>query len=115
MSKNILTIEEIDDILNSFSILPKNINEPTYLELCKYPKRRFEEICSSLLQFYFDPNKEHGLGDLLISSLMDKIKNKNQNFEYNNIKIYREENAEGKRIDLLITSKFKRLKTWRAI
>ena len=105
MSNNLLTIEEIEEILHSFKILPKNIKEPTYLELCKYPKRRFEEICSRLLQFYFDPNKEHGLSDLLISSLMDKIKNKNQNFVYNNINIYSEKNAEGKKIDLLITSK----------
>ena len=53
--------------------LPKTIKEPTYLEICKYPRRRFEEICSRLLCFYIAPKNEHGFNDLFLSSLLELL------------------------------------------
>ncbi|MFD1258749.1 PD-(D/E)XK nuclease family protein [Mucilaginibacter terrae] len=94
---------DIDIILNEFLKLPKRIKQPTYLELCKYPYNRFEEICSRLLCFYLDPSKEHNLKDLVIKSLITVI-DVNITLNFNDINIYSEDNAEGKRIDILIHS-----------
>lgn len=98
-----MNISELRVLLNKFNELPKNINESTYLDLCQYPTRRFEEICSKLLSFYFSPNNEHRFKDLLLKSLFQTLPD-SDNFQYstNKIKVIEEENAEGKRIDLVI-------------
>jgi hypothetical protein len=64
-----MEVKEIDQLLIDFDTLPKTAKQPTYLELCKYPGRRFEEICSRLLCFYLAPNKEHQFKDLFLRSL----------------------------------------------
>lgn len=96
---------EIDQLLTNFDILPRTVKEPTYLELCKYPRRRFEEICSRLLCFYFAPQKEHGLNDLFVRSIFE-ILAPEKKFYFNEDKIHviNEENAEGKRLDILLYS-----------
>jgi hypothetical protein len=38
-------------VLNDFNKLPKSYIETTFLEICRYPRRRFEEICSRVLSF----------------------------------------------------------------
>lgn len=53
--------------------IPKVNTEPTWLEICRYPCNRFEEICSRILAFYLNPNAEHGMKDLWISALLDAI------------------------------------------
>jgi hypothetical protein len=73
---------EIKNLVDQFSKLPKIVRLPTYLELCRYPSSRFEEICSRLLSFFLKPTNEHGLDDLLLSSLLLTIEPKNQ-FHYN--------------------------------
>lgn len=98
---------EIEKLISEFDDLPKLIRQPTYLELCKYPYSRFEEICSRLLCFYLDPNKEHGFKDLFLSSLLEILEPINKvNFNHNHVKIICEENANGKRLDILIQSDF---------
>lgn len=98
-------ISDFENLIQNFALLPRVTKEPTYLEICKYPSNRFEEICSRLLCFYFSPLAEHGLGDLFLTSLIqilnvsDKI-----NFNPNDIKVVSEDNAEGKRVDILIYS-----------
>jgi len=91
-------------LLKEYERFPKNNNEPTYLEICSYPKRRFEEICSRILCFYFNPNKEHGLRDLFLFSLFELLKENELQYRSDQIKVITEENAEGKRIDLLVMS-----------
>lgn len=90
-------------LLNEFKILPKVINETTYLEMCRYPTRRFEEICSRILGFFFLPTNEHRLNDLLVKSILQSLPNPDM-FQYTNhlIKVIEEEYTEGKRIDLVI-------------
>ena len=56
-----MNIDKAFEILDKFKGLPKNYPEPTFLEITHYPKRRFEEICSRILSFYFNPAKEHNL------------------------------------------------------
>lgn len=99
-----ISLSKIETLLEEFSKLPKNNIETTYLEICKYPKNRFEEICSRILKFYLEPNGEHGFKDLFISSLFELIGKRDHVFDISDIEIISEENAERKRIDLLIKS-----------
>lgn len=97
-----MDIHKTDNLLKEFKSIPVVETEDTYLEICHYPNRRFEEICSRLLCFFFDPRKEHKMNDLFISSLMELL-NAEVLYDYNQIEIITEDNAEGKRIDLVIT------------
>jgi hypothetical protein len=102
-SKIFMEIKEIEYLLNTFSTLPKSVEDRTYLEICKYPRRRFEEICSRILCFYFAPNNEHKFGDLFLRSLFNLLApDKEFNFLNKKIHILSEDNADGKRLDILI-------------
>ncbi|MBU0500545.1 MAG: PD-(D/E)XK nuclease family protein [Gammaproteobacteria bacterium] len=108
-SSDIEIINGFTSILEEFSRIPTKNRDSTYLELCQYPTRRFEEICSRLLAFYFDPQREHGLGELFIRSLLDlveeqKIEKDIQIIEFSNLRVVTEDFADGKRIDLVIIS-----------
>lgn len=100
-----MEIKEIDQLLTGFAALPHTVKQPTYLELCKYPRRRFEEICSRLLCFYLAPHKEHHFKDLFLHSLLDLLApDKTFYLQSDRIHIISEENAEGKRLDILVYS-----------
>lgn len=96
--------KEIELLINEFDNLPKVISQPTYLEICKYPRRRFEEICSRLLCFFIAPQNEHGLNDLFLTSLLEILSSEKISFKAEDINVISEENAEGKRLDILIRS-----------
>jgi hypothetical protein len=100
-----MNIDEMRKLLDEFDCLPKIVKQQTYLELCKYPKRRFEEICSRLLEFYLAPNKEHGFHRLFLDSLFEMLKIKGIEYKENDIKTDIEVDAEGKRVDILIEGK----------
>lgn len=91
-------------ILEDFKKLPKKDIAPTFMEICKYPYNRFEEICSRILQFYFTPDAEHEFGNMWLASLLDLIKGDQTFCETDEVKVVTEENADGKRIDLTIIS-----------
>lgn len=96
-------ISAYQELLNKFRNLPKRDMEPTYLELCRYPYNRFEEICSRILQFYFNPKAEHGFKDLWLVSLFQAI-GESMPITFDGVNINTEEYAEGKRIDITIVS-----------
>jgi hypothetical protein len=100
-----MTIIEMRELLASFDRLPKTLRQPTYLELCKYPGRRFEEICSRLLAFYLDPMKEHGFHDMFLQALFEMLGIGDIEYKETNITTKLEVNAEGKRLDILIDGK----------
>jgi hypothetical protein len=100
-----MTVAEMRELLVIFEHLPKIVKQPTYLELCKYPKRRFEEICSRLLAFYLDPQKEHGFHDLFLRSLFEMLGIKDIEYKENDITAELEVYAEGKRLDILVQGK----------
>jgi hypothetical protein len=62
-------LETYSELLRKFAKLPKEEKEMTFLELCHYPGERFEEICSRILEFFFQPNNKHGFRDLWFKSL----------------------------------------------
>jgi hypothetical protein len=110
-----MNIDEMQKLLDEFDCLPKIVKQPTYLELCDYPGRRFEEICSRLLEFYLDPNKEHDFHKLFLDSLFEMFK---EDIKYQEFGMFKKDikyqendiatgevNAEGKRVDILVTGK----------
>ena len=99
-----MNIDKTFKLFEEFKRIPKHTFEPTFLEICRYPKRRFEEICSRILSFYFNPTKEHNLKDLFLSSLFELLNKTDIQYQNEQIKIVTEDNADGKRIDLLIQS-----------
>ena len=69
-----MTEQEIyKDILENFSRFPIPEDESTFLDLCHYSGERFEEICSRILEFYFQPNNKHGFRNLWYRSLCQLI------------------------------------------
>ncbi|MBR6840852.1 MAG: PD-(D/E)XK nuclease family protein [Prevotella sp.] len=62
------------EILKAFSKIPIEENEPTFLDICHYPGERFEEICSRILEFYFQPKNKHGFRDLWFKALCELLK-----------------------------------------
>jgi len=99
-----MDIDEKFKLLEIFNRLPKQKFEPTFLEICRYPKRRFEEICSRILSFYFNPLQEHKLKDLFLSSLFELLNKNDIHYQNDQINVKTEDNADGKRIDLVIYS-----------
>lgn len=42
---------------------------PTFMEISRYP--HYENVCSNILAFFFDPSKPHGLGTLFLDALAE--------------------------------------------
>ena len=92
-------------LLEDFKKLPIVEQSPTFMEICKYPRSRFEEVCSRILQFFLDPKAEHKLGNLWLSALLDMIGYTPFSYNINDTTVDTEEYAEGKRIDITIKNK----------
>jgi hypothetical protein len=99
--KKKMNIKEYSKTIEDFAKIKRNERTLTFMEICKYPGSRFEEVCSRILKFYFTPTNDHGLSELLISTLVE-ILEPNSNYNLNEIKIELEEYAAKKRIDILI-------------
>lgn len=87
-----------------FLALPQRISQPTFMEICKYPGSRFEEVCSRILAFYLNPNAEHGMGNLWMTALWKTLSPEVPMPDYHYLDCATEENAEGKSIDIVIKS-----------
>lgn len=87
-----------------FLALPQRISLPTFMEICKYPGSRFEEVCSRILAFYLNPNAEHGMGNLWMTALWKTLSPEVPMPDYHYLDCATEENAEGKSIDIVIKS-----------
>ncbi|HIZ85176.1 MAG TPA: PD-(D/E)XK nuclease family protein [Candidatus Coprenecus stercoravium] len=98
------SIRKYQTIIEDFVKLPKIKADPTWLEICRYPYSRFEEVCSRILAFYLDPNAEHDMGALWITALLAAIGKSNWYDYRHTIKVKTEEYADGKRIDITVVS-----------
>ena len=94
-------IEILKNLLKEFEALPKVKQRRTYLDICDYSGRRFEEICSRILAFYFEPKNEHGFNTLFAEALLDAIKHE-YIFIDNDIKVDTEVYADGKFLDIVL-------------
>jgi hypothetical protein len=72
------------------------------MEISRYP--HYENVCSNILEFYFNPEEEHGLGDLLLSSFLRMTEHREvEASAYSKVKVYREWGTEANnRVDLVI-------------
>lgn len=99
MSKTLL----FDKLLSDFNGIKKsNERLPTFMELSKYP--HFENVCSNILNFYFDTKQPHKLNDLFLKTLVQCLDNDlSQTITLETINCHREYvTSENKRIDLVI-------------
>ena len=96
---------EIDDfyaLLVAFSNLPKANRTRTVMDVSGYP--HYENVCSNILAFYFDPEEEHGFGDLFVKAFL-RMAGHPETFGAAQVNIVRERGTEdGKRLDILVES-----------
>lgn len=88
-------------LLQDFKALPPS--NRTFMEVSGYP--HYENVCSNILAFYFDPNAEHRLRDLFISAFLHMAGKEVLTTDENSVEVYREYGTENRnRIDLVIDS-----------
>lgn len=103
-----MEMKKYQELLDEFLKIPISKEEKTFMGICQYPTSRFEEICSRVLAFYFNPNEEHGFRDLWFRALNQCIKQEGEYCKPKNIRFILEEHTscveecENKRIDILI-------------
>jgi hypothetical protein len=57
-------------LFNEFRTLPPAVRRsPTFMEVAGYP--HYENVCSNILAFYFDPSNPHGFGNLLLDTFAE--------------------------------------------
>lgn len=88
-------------LLLDYNLLPQSQRNLSIFEVTGYP--HYENVCSNLLAFYLDPNKEHGLGSLLLDSVLILAGQIEQ--RHSSVKINREyQTISGGRLDLFIVT-----------
>lgn len=98
-------ISKFKQILTEFDALPKINTNPTFMDICQLGGDRFEERCSQILRFYLDPNGQHKLKSLLLTSLLEVAQKDDARFSPLNTKVITEEMTEdGKYIDITVIS-----------
>ncbi len=105
-----MELSNYNDLLYEASEIYKSIprKEKTFMDISGYP--HYENVCSNILAFYFNPLEEHNLNYLVINSFIKTLINKNYDIEVinenYNLKIEREYiTIKGNRIDLVIQDK----------
>lgn len=96
---NIQTYSELITQFKSFSALQDV--EQTFLEITGYPY--FENVASNILEFFFDPEREHGLDTLFIEAILDTISQEWVLGDLENVSVEREAVTQSNyRLDLII-------------
>lgn len=96
-------IIRFEKLLSDFNLIKKsNERLPTFMEISKYP--HFENVCSNILNFYFDTKQPHKLNDLFLKTLVQCIDNDlSQTITLETVTCHREySTSDNKRIDLVI-------------
>lgn len=87
-------------LLLEFQKLPEAPRVRTFMDVSGYP--HYENVSSNLLAFFFDPEEEHGLSDLLLASFIS-LCGKEAPSSTVGLTIHREHGTDdGGRLDLLI-------------
>lgn len=97
-----MNLEDLQVLLDS---VPESIpHSPTFMEIAGYP--HYENVCSNILKFYFNPGGIHGLKDLVLKSFLESIEYSDlQLTSETGIEIKREVTTTNGRIDILIISR----------
>jgi hypothetical protein len=99
--------EDYEKLLETYKSIPHKNEEQTFMDICQLTCDRFEERCSNILKFYFNPNNEHRLKGLFINSLIDAT-GKELEYTSSSVDVKTEEiTGDNKRIDItIITDNF---------
>lgn len=95
--------EILKNLIDQFEKLPPvKIQNPTFLEITEYP--HYENVCSNVLRFYMDTTQPHGLGNLIVKSLLSLIGEQTLSERLTETKEVKREvgTFDTKRIDLLV-------------
>jgi len=93
-------VDQFHQLLNEFKSLSSTIKPPTLMEIAGYP--HYENTCSNILAFYFQPDAPHGLSDLCLKALLSLVSDDERQ---SNVTVEREVITQaGNRIDILIRS-----------
>ena len=102
-----MNLKEAENFLKEVKKISSQIpkQEKTFMEISGYPY--YENSYSNILAFYFNPKEEHGLNDIMLKSLLEIVKEKNNKLKTNvnlsNTSVFREYTTElGNRIDLVL-------------
>ncbi|MEI7910297.1 MAG: PD-(D/E)XK nuclease family protein [Verrucomicrobiota bacterium] len=99
-TSNARTVEDYLKLLLAFRGLPETKIARTFMEVSGYP--HYENVCSNILRFYFDPSAEHGLRDMLLSAFLS-MASQGDLAVPEEVSLSREHAADDqKRIDLVI-------------
>lgn len=99
--------EELQNLLKLYEMHEKiTQSKPTFMQISGYP--HFENVCSNILQFYFNPENCHGLKLMLLFALMTSIQKIPDIQYFQDVIVEREYPTDkNNRIDLLIrTNKY---------
>lgn len=102
-----MNLKEAEVFLNEVKKISSQIpkEEKTFMEISGFPY--YENVCSNIFAFYFNPKEEHGLKDIMLKNLLEIVKEKNTkiktNVDLSNTRVFREYTTElGNRIDLVL-------------
>jgi hypothetical protein len=96
------SVEAYLKLLLAFGRLPETKRSPTFMEVSGYP--HYENVCSNILKFFFDPAAEHGLGDLLVVAFL-RMAGVVETPNTHNIRVLTRQSTDaGNSIDLIIDS-----------
>jgi hypothetical protein len=91
--------EQYLELLSEFESLPKDVRSESIFDIAGYP--HYENVASNILAFFLNPNNEHGLGQLILSSLLNLAAASETN--QSNVQVSREVyTINGGRLDILI-------------
>lgn len=62
------SVDQFTELMKRFGALPRTSPRPTFMDVAGYP--HYENVCSNILAFYLNPGEAHGLGDLVLRSLL---------------------------------------------
>ncbi len=91
--------EQYLELLSEFESLTKKVRSESIFDIAGYP--HYENVASNILAFFLNPNNEHGLGQLILSSLLNLAAASETN--QSNVQVSREAyTIKGGRLDILI-------------
>lgn len=107
-TEELKTYEEYEKLLKEFKKVPIQERKRTFMGICQYPGNRYEEICSRILAYYFNPNEDHGFKDMWFRAFWQCL-NVDSSKEYNmptkislEVPTSSADEYQNKRIDLII-------------
>ena len=101
-------IKKYTSLLAEFQNVPIKKRNKTFMGVCQYPFSRFEEICSRVLAYYFNPEEDHGFRDLWLRAFVQSLNDPTNEYRTSLMpKIRLEEqtysaDVNNKRIDIII-------------